>query len=189
LLDANPEPGDCTWYGDFFPGALRWPHKDQSCLFVFPGTFWSEEPISGKIKWIGTRYGEYWGRSRAEISIQIYERISVNSGSYTRIVEYLGKTTSGFKLERLSLGPMSSNCPVVQENANLLALYQRWALQLLPALMFFLNYGVVLNGLSTSSLWLRSDYSVAVARIAKAGCAELWIHGGYIRKGGPIENQ
>ena len=60
-----------------------------------------------------------------------------------------------------------------------LALYQRWALQVLNALDFLHTKGVVMNAVTGSALWHRQDMSIAIAGFVAASCDELEIEEGH----------
>jgi hypothetical protein len=78
---------------------------------------------------------------------------------------------NGVIVERLNPGPYWGDLPVMtipipempsREDKIMLALYYRWALQALSALSFLHSRSVYLTFFSSSNVWLRSDFSLAI---------------------------
>ncbi|KAK5717149.1 hypothetical protein LTR15_009038 [Elasticomyces elasticus] len=110
---------------------------------------------------------------RIEGANRIYQHLFASQPSHPGVVGYLGPTNTGYCLERLNPGPIY-DCELDVESSDLaLALYQRWALQALSALEFIHSRGIVLNAMASDALWLREDFSIAVAGFICAACAGI----------------
>lgn len=111
----------------------------------------------------------------ARIHQRLLEGADDHEESSRRIVQYLGASPAGYRLERLSPGPFPQISPNVEESDALLALYQRWAMQYLCACRYVHAKGVIIASPPHSVIWLRPDFSLAVARLVSASCQELAI--------------
>lgn len=89
-----------------------------------------------------------------------------------------GEKIGGLLLEKLTPGPMCLlDIPALRvpkaatsdaKDVLVLALYYRWALQALSAMSFFHNRGIFLRVFTSQMVWLRSDFSLAIAGFINA---------------------
>lgn len=116
------------------------------------------------------------------------------SDEHARIVRFLGETRSGLRLEKLWPGPLPTSWPCLSaaesdlDRGTVIALHQRWALQLLSAIIHMHSNNIIINQLDLEMLWLREDYSIAIAIPYAAGCTNpriradsLWYPDWHIR--------
>ena len=184
-VSGNPEDHQ-TIFGDIFEQVFFAPWEDGYSVVAYPATF-AAESATGETFDEDSDYSdgdEDNPRTRVQYTTRVYDHLSTNVGSgvgqhgYPRLVNYLGRTNYGFRLERLNPGPMPKEKPHPHKDNRVLALYWRWALQALSAIVYLHAKGVILNGLSDQVIWLRGDYSVAISGLYNAGCAGLNIPGG-----------
>ncbi|THW82730.1 hypothetical protein D6D15_10040 [Aureobasidium pullulans] len=159
------------------------PANDGRTALLFPSTFLSEE-ADGTVIFGETRVDDDDPRERLDAVVQIYGILAEHDTFHPRIVKYLGTTNSGYRLERLSHSSIGLDlqCPYYHHNDVVLALYQRCALQILSALDHLHQKNIFLNNVG-NKLWLREDYSIAIANMTSAGCTEPLIPG---RKSPPM---
>lgn len=167
-LQASRDPDEAAFYDNFYQAVDVVPHADGKSVLVFPATFLAET-ANGGVVCEEVLEGDPDPASHIQCAVKIYEHITAD---HPRVVRYLGTTPSGYRLERLSPGPIPWTLPQPNSPA-VMALYQSWALQILSALTFLHSHGVYLNGLTNETLWLREDFTVAIARLIKASCANL----------------
>lgn len=145
-LEASPTPGLSGFKDDFNEEYYILRADDGHTALLFPSTFLSEE-ADGTIIFGETRVDDDDPRERLDATVQIYDILIEHDTFHPRIVKYLGTTDSGYRLERLSHSSAGLDlpCPFSHLNDVVLALYQRWALQMLS----------VLNHLhpSSSTMW------------------------------------
>ncbi|OTA25061.1 hypothetical protein BTJ68_10702 [Hortaea werneckii EXF-2000] len=116
---------------------------------------------------------------RLAYTVKIHERLEAGEASCTRVVKFLGSTRSSYRIEYPASNIRWDNIPHDNKDPDvLLALHQRWALQLLCAFRYIHSKGVVLNAPQGSSIWLRPDLSLMVAAFVAASCPELDIPAG-----------
>ncbi|XP_014556235.1 hypothetical protein COCVIDRAFT_38105 [Bipolaris victoriae FI3] len=154
--EASKAPDDVQdWYSHFFETLFCLPHKDGKSILILEAPE-DIEPDS---------------RARPE--------------RHPRIVCYLRPLESdiGVVVERLEPGPIewhslpALTVPLLQdlsENGRLLlSLYYRWALQVLSALQFAHSRSVFIRNFCTELVWLRSDFSLAIAGFLAASAPQI----------------
>ncbi|KAF2165837.1 hypothetical protein M409DRAFT_24124 [Zasmidium cellare ATCC 36951] len=145
--NAEGKRGYAGWF-EKFEGVV---HRDGTSVLVFPSHFMYENPITGEVviyEWLFERG----------------DRVR----SHPRIVHWLGRTNTGFSLQRLRPGPM--HFEKQRGDGEFLRLYWSWAMQVLNAMSFLHGRGVRLGSFSEDILWIREDFSIAVACLIGAGC-------------------
>ena len=131
-LEADYRPGT-YWYTDFFEQIYIAPTQDGTSLLVFPKSFQTEDPATGK-----AFYDDDWlrdddedPRECVEDTVRVYEHLRASDPTtfeHPRLVRYLGQTSSGYRLERLSPGPMPDTRKLrASENSTVFAHYHRWS--------------------------------------------------------------
>ncbi|THX31224.1 hypothetical protein D6C90_07753 [Aureobasidium pullulans] len=182
-LEASLTPELSEIKDDFNEEYYILPANDGHTALLFPSTFLSEQ-ADGTVIFGETRVDDDDPRERLDAVVQIYDVLSGHDTFHPRIVKYLGTTNSGYRLERLSHSSIGLDlqCPYSHHNDVVLALYQRWALQMLSALDHLHQKNIFLNNVG-NNLWLRVDYSIAIANMTSAGCTEPLIPG---RKSPPM---
>ena len=187
-LEADLSDDKQGLYTDFYERALAVVANDKTSILLFPSTFRSEDGFTGEI-----RYDEWFDEDgdsphkRLDGAARIYEHLSANGPLHPALVQYKGRTKSGFRLERLHTGHLPSSRPRADGDAQLLALYQRWALQLLSTLAWLHAQGVVLNAMDLHDLWLRQDYSIAIANLVNAGSAAVGVSASEVRYSSSVD--
>ncbi|KAK5686791.1 hypothetical protein LTR17_026838 [Elasticomyces elasticus] len=184
--EASRDPDDSDCLAEWFDQYIIVP-SDGVSVIVFHHWFQAEDNQTHEVV-----YHEYATDARSaeetnwiarlDDTNRIYQHMFASSDdSHPRIVRYLGRTVGGYKLERLHPGPAyaGDTFPSPDIDDAVLALYQRWGLQTLSALDYIHRKGVVLNALTTLALWLREDYSIAIAGFVAAACNELQIEEGH----------
>lgn len=179
-LDASFDPQDSkALYSEMTDEFNVVPANDGTSVLVFSIYFKSESPETKRVV-----YSEEMNADPSEPkdhpkrlrdTVRIYEHLLRDREPHPRVVRFLGATPSGYRLERLSPGP-AAVCTDVKSDA-VLALHQRWAMQVLSALQWGHERGVTLQwgAVQQDAFWLRSDFSVAIACLVTAGCLELQI--------------
>lgn len=178
-VDSSVDPLDSQHiYDDFDERCYFTVAKGGNNVLLWPTTSESENSAGEVI------YDDYWRdddgdspQERIANAVRIYEHLSASGPLHPRLVQYEAKTPSGLRLARLRPGPIPWDLPRADSSDIILALYQRWAMQVLSALVFLHERGVVLDAVSHDSLWLREDFSVAVSCLVHAGCAAIQIDG------------
>ncbi|THY50939.1 hypothetical protein D6C99_04642 [Aureobasidium pullulans] len=182
-LEASLTSGSSEFRDEFNEEYYILPANDGRTALLFPSTFLSEE-ADGTVIFGETRVDDDDPRERLDAVVQIYGILAEHDTFHPRIVKYLGTTNSGYCLERLSHSSVGLDlpCPFSHSNDAVLALYQRWTLQMLSALDHLHQKNIFLNNVG-NNLWLRVDYSIAIANMTSAGCTEPLISG---RKSPPM---
>ncbi|KAK5679326.1 hypothetical protein LTS10_008141 [Elasticomyces elasticus] len=176
-LDASVDPADPDYYDEWAEQVMVVPSNDGTSVLVHHCWLQAEDPDTHEIIYHEhaslMRPDETDWLKRIEGANRIYQHLFAYQASHPRIVGYLGPTSTGYRLDRLNPGP-TYDCELDVDSSDLaLALYQRWALQALSALEFIHSRGVVLNAMASDALWLREDFSIAVAGFICAACAEI----------------
>ncbi|OCL13058.1 hypothetical protein AOQ84DRAFT_417210, partial [Glonium stellatum] len=160
-LEASFQPEDSKdWYTNFFGQAYVVPHRDGKSVLVFPSNFRGEEASLGFV-----RDDDADPMNMVQYAATVYKHLKED---HPRLVKYLGTTSSGFRLERLTPGPMPSRFPHPSTSQPVLSLYWRWALHSLKALQFIHSKSVFLNDFCNETLWLREDFSLAIVGFLNA---------------------
>ncbi|THY30375.1 hypothetical protein D6D01_03261 [Aureobasidium pullulans] len=182
-LEASLTPGLSEFKDDFNEEYYVLPANDGHTALLFPSTFLSEE-ADGTVSFGEARVDDDDPRERLDAVAQIYDILMQYDTFHPHIVKYLDRTNPGYRLERLSHSSVGLDlpCPFSHPNDVVLALYQRWALQMLSALKYLHLKNIFLNNVG-NNLWLRADYSIAIANMTSAGCTEPLIPG---RKSPPM---
>lgn len=167
-------------YGDFFDRYNIYIARQQDQVLVTAGAFDRQDPESGEIYWQSEHADEESTRERVGKVVKIYEHLAAAGAWHNSIVRFTSRHGAGYMLERLNPGPIQCDYPDAKTSDTHLALYQRWALQLISALSHLHSNGIVLNALADEGLWLRPDYSIAVANFVNAGCEEVKVSAGYM---------
>ncbi|KAK5675663.1 hypothetical protein LTS10_011763 [Elasticomyces elasticus] len=194
---ASHDPSDSEMYDEWSERYFVVPAIDPSKVLVFCKWFEAENAYTGEVQydeWMNCR-GDDDEVERLESTNKIYQHMFdfPDALGHPRIVRYFGATPTGYLLERLHPGPAYPRdlVPTKQEvllgdgnasslsNDAILALHQRWALQVLNALSYIHNKGVILNGVIWDALWLREDFSIAVAGFVAASSKQLGIGEGH----------
>ncbi|CAD0016219.1 unnamed protein product [Aureobasidium pullulans] len=162
-LEASLTSGLSEFRDEFNEEYYILPANDGRTALLFPSTFLSEE-ADGTVIFGETRVDDDDPRERLDAVVQIYGILAEHDAFHPHIVKFLGTTNSGYRLERLSHSSI------------------RWALQMLSALDHLHQKNIFLNNLG-NNLWLREDYSIAIANMTSAGCTEPLIPG---RKSPPM---
>ncbi|THX92760.1 hypothetical protein D6D08_02388 [Aureobasidium pullulans] len=152
-LEASLTPELSEIKDDFNEEYYILPANDGHTALLFPSTFLSEQ-AGGTVIFGKTRVDDDDPREKLDAVVQIYDH----------------------------LPPAHCQCPYSHHNDVVLALYQRWALQMLSALDHLHQKNIFLNNVG-NNLWLREDYSIAIANMTSAGCTEPLIPG---RKSPPM---
>ncbi|KAI4694288.1 hypothetical protein J4E81_006504 [Alternaria sp. BMP 2799] len=171
-LEASIEPEDTkNWYCDFWQHVCAVPHKDGKSIILYePKETQHPDP----------RVRPEWASKRLR---KAYELLGEG---HPRIVRRTGLVNSdagnGVLVERLTPGPHWGDLPAMtlpvpekpsREDRIMLALYYRWALQSLSAIAYFHSRSVYLTFFSSTNVWLRSDYSLAIAGFINVDGPEL----------------
>ncbi|KAK3628928.1 hypothetical protein LTR56_009381 [Elasticomyces elasticus] len=176
-LNASVDPADPEYYYEWAEQVMVVPSNDGTSVLVHHGWLLAEDPDTHEIIYHEhasmMRPDETDWLKRIEGANTIYQHLFASQSSHPRIVGYLGPTNTGYRLERLNPGPIYDRELDVDSSDLALALYQCWGLQALSALKFIHSRGAVLNALASDSLWLREDFSIAVAGFMCAACAEI----------------
>lgn len=179
-LEASHDPDDSKLYAELTENFRVAPANDGTSVLVFLRYFLSESPEDKSVVYDEyemtvdrDRDGKVDLRTRSSDTVRLYDHLFRDRQPHPRVVHYLGPTLSGYRLERLSLGPVGP-CTSLNSDA-VLALRQRWALQILSALQWIHERGVTLQqgAIQQEAMWLRSDLSIAVAGFVTAGCLEI----------------
>lgn len=164
------------WLEDF-PVVLA---ADGESVLVFSEWFQSENE-AGEVEfdeddravWEDKRHLRLY--DNAKIHQHLQEAGEGTPGS-RRIVRFLGANKAAYRLERLTPGPtLLADELDAGESDAFCALCQHWAMQYLSACRLIHPRGVVIASSPQHVIWLRSDYSLAVANFAAASCRELRI--------------
>ena len=99
---------------------------------------------------------------------------------HPNLVPFVARHEAGYIIQRLDPGPFRFHCGPASTSDVHLALYQRWALQLLSALSYLHQHGVMLNAVADEGLWLDSDLSILAANLLNAGCREVQVSAGHV---------
>lgn len=182
--EASQDPDDSDVYAIFDSGSqygsyVVVPSKDGTSVLVFSSYFMSESHQEKGVT-ILYRDWEIWPdedyhEERLDFANKMYQHLFRDRQPHPRVVRYMGSTPSGYRLERLFPGAVdftrSSSSDAV------LALQQRWAIQVLSALQWLHDRRVTLQdgSLQQEAMWLRPDYSIALAGFVTAGCFDLEI--------------
>ncbi|KAK4553776.1 hypothetical protein LTR86_009274 [Recurvomyces mirabilis] len=178
-LEAAWDERKPTQYDEFYEHYCAAVARDRQSVVLFPSTLCSESGIQRKLQYESWRADDGDPpQDRLKYAARIYEQLTLTGPLPQCFVQYLGRTNTGYRLERLEPGPMPYVLPKAEEADRVLALYQRWALQSLAALCFLHDRGIILNAVDSSSLWLRNDLSIAIANLVNAGSVELEIEAG-----------
>lgn len=177
--DATRDPSDSKLYDEFFERILVAPAREADTLVVFAAHL-SDNADEGEYMTRSDEEDAEEVEHRLECARRVYARIFAEVDAHPRIVAFRGPTPTGYKLERLALGPLTEVNGLQPARAGdcWLKLFQRWALQVLTALRFLHDKGIILNVVSDHAFWLRDDLSIAVANMVVAGCAELGVSAG-----------
>jgi hypothetical protein len=174
-LEVSQNSAD-KFFRDFFNEdyAVLVANDGHTALFS-PCTLISEE-VDGTVIFDGVRVDDDDPRDRIEPTIRIYEHLAARGPLKPRMAEYLGTTTTGYRLERVAYSSVDLElpCPYHGMNMAVLGLYQRWALQMLSGLQYSHANNVFMNNVGCD-VWLRQDLSIAIPNMTYAGCVELEI--------------
>lgn len=172
----NPEESK-VFYAELTEEFFVVPANDGMSVLVFSTYFQSESAEDQSViydDWEMTMRRDPRNHpKRLHDTVRLYEHLFRDRDPHPRIVRYLGPTPSGYRLERLAPGAVR---PCANSNGDaVLALRQRWALQMLSALQWIHDRGVTLQrgAIQKDAVWLRSDLSIAVAGFVTAACLEL----------------
>lgn len=179
--EVTRDPSDAQIYVEFFENLAAAPGRERDIVIVFPNYLGFEEVRPGIRSHDNAGEDEIQKvEYRLQCTQRIYEHLFARQATHPRVVPFLGSTPTGYKLQRLHPGPLDRirGLHAAHTSANLLALYQRWALQILSALVFFHSNGVILNAMTHEIFWLKEDLSLMVAGLASAACRELGISAG-----------
>ena len=179
-LEASFDPKDSkTLYSEMTDEFNVVPANDGTSVLVFSIYFKSESPETKSVVYIEEMNADSSEPKdhpkRLKETVRIYEHLLRGREPHPRVVKYLGSTPSGYRLERLWPGSVAI-CTDVKNDA-VLALHQRWAMQILSALEWVHERGVTLQwgAIQQDAFWLRSDFSIAIACFITAGCLGLQI--------------
>ncbi|KAL3444546.1 hypothetical protein BJX65DRAFT_310736 [Aspergillus insuetus] len=164
-------------YASFLEQVRVVPHKDGTCLVAYAGKevrcvgWWEPNPFDLR----GVEVHEYILKA-----VGVENPMETGGQVHPRIVKYLGQLTPGYKLELFHKpGPLQSlvlpalSVPISDDATGsklppVLLLYYRWALQTLSALQFLHSQSVYLRDFSHESIWIRADFSAAIASFIQA---------------------
>lgn len=184
------QSGTPQFYSNFFDKHQIYVTRQQGQVLVVSPAFNRQDPDSGAIEWLWERDDEESTRSRVEGAVRIYEHLSTAGKPWHNcIVRYMSRHEVGYLLEKFYPGPIRFKYPSIHTSVGFLAIYQRWALQLISALHHLHTHGIILNAMTDDSLWLRDDFSIAIANFINAGCDDVRVSAGLTMSSQQLESQ
>lgn len=180
--EVTRDPADSQIYAELAEHLLIAPGREPDTLVVFPINLDARDREDGERvseSYLDEDDAEHV-EHRLDCARRIYAHLFADGAAHPRIASYRGPTATGYKLQRLRPGPLMhmAGLQPARTSAKLLALYQRWAVQVLSALVFLHSKGVILNTISDEVLWLRDDLSIAIAGLVDAACSAVGVPAG-----------